>query len=61
MSDYGDDYSDYGGDEWFYVEEEFMAADDLAEHAVASPPPTTYADEDAAEDWDRLHRSADPT
>lgn len=54
MSDYGDDYSDYGGDEWFYVEEEFMAADDLAEHAVASPPPTTYADEDAAEDWDRF-------
>ena len=54
MSEYGDDYSDYGGDEWFYVEEEFMAADDLAEHAVASPPPTTYADEDAAEDWDRF-------
>jgi hypothetical protein len=53
MSDYGDDYSDYG-DDWFYVEEEFMAADDLAEHAVASPPPTTYADEDAAEDWDRF-------
>ncbi|KAJ4338830.1 hypothetical protein N0V95_007956 [Ascochyta clinopodiicola] len=53
MSDYGDDYSDYG-EEWFYVEEEFMAADDLAEHAVASPPPTTYADEDAAEDWDRF-------
>ncbi|KZM18351.1 uncharacterized protein EKO05_0000328 [Ascochyta rabiei] len=53
MSDYGDDYSD-DGEEWFYVEEEFMAADDLAEHAVASPPPTTYADEDAAEDWDRF-------
>ncbi|KAF2631737.1 hypothetical protein BU25DRAFT_332841 [Macroventuria anomochaeta] len=53
MSEYGDDYSDYG-EEWFYVEEEFMAADDLAEHAVASPPPTTYADEDAAEDWDRF-------
>lgn len=53
MSDYGDDYSDYG-EEWFYVEEEFIAADDLAEHAVASPPPTTYADEDAAEDWDRF-------
>ncbi|KAJ8117891.1 hypothetical protein OPT61_g1018 [Boeremia exigua] len=53
MSDYGDDYSDYG-EEWFYVEEEFVAADDLAEHAVASPPPTTYADEDAAEDWDRF-------
>jgi hypothetical protein len=54
MSEYGDDYSDYGGEEWLYVEEEFMAADDLAEHAVASPPPTTYADEDAAEDWDRF-------
>lgn len=53
MSDYGDDYSDYGED-WFYIEEEFIAADDLAEHAVASPPPTTYADEDAAEDWDRF-------
>ena len=53
MSDYGDDYSDYG-EEWFYVEEEFIAADDLAEHAVASPPPTAYADEDAAEDWDRF-------
>ena len=53
MSDYGDDYSDYG-EEWFYIEEEFIAADDLAEHAVASPPPTTYVDEDAAEDWDRF-------
>lgn len=53
MSEYGDEYSDYG-EEWFYVEEEFVAADDLAEHAVASPPPTTYADEDAAEDWDRF-------
>lgn len=53
MSDYGDDYSDYG-EEWLYIEEEFVAADDLAEHAVASPPPTTYADEDAAEDWDRF-------
>lgn len=53
MSEYGDEYSDYG-EEWFYVEEEFIAADDLAEHAVASPPPNTYADEDAAEDWDRF-------
>lgn len=54
MSNYGDDdCSDYG-EEWYYVEEEFIAADDLAEHAVASPPPTTYADEDAAEDWDRF-------
>ncbi|KAJ4375936.1 hypothetical protein N0V83_001215 [Neocucurbitaria cava] len=53
MSDYGDDYSDYG-EEWFYVEEEYMAADDLAEHAVASPPPTAYGDEDALPDWDRF-------
>lgn len=53
MSDYGDDYSDYG-DEWYYVEDEYMAADDLAEHAVASPPPTTYGDEDMLPDWDRF-------
>lgn len=53
MSDYGDDYSDYGED-WFYVEEEYMAADDLAEHAVASPPPTTYGDEDGQPEWDRF-------
>ncbi|KAF1840138.1 uncharacterized protein K460DRAFT_371354 [Cucurbitaria berberidis CBS 394.84] len=53
MSDYGDDYSDYG-EEWFYVEEEYMAADDLAEHAVASPPPTAYGDEDGLPDWDRF-------
>lgn len=53
MSDYGDDYSDYGED-WFYVEDEYMAADDLAEHAVASPPPTTYGDEDMQPDWDRF-------
>lgn len=53
MSDYGDDYSDYG-DDWFYVEDEYMAADDLAEHAVASPPPTTYGDEDGQPDWDRF-------
>lgn len=53
MSDYGDDYSDDGG-EWFYVEDEYMAADDLAEHAVASPPPTTYGDEDMMEEWDRF-------
>ncbi|KAF2032134.1 hypothetical protein EK21DRAFT_45036, partial [Setomelanomma holmii] len=53
MSDYGDDYSDYG-DEWFYVEDEYMAADDLAEHAVASPPPTSYGDEDMQPDWDRF-------
>ncbi|KAH7377651.1 hypothetical protein BKA66DRAFT_421900 [Pyrenochaeta sp. MPI-SDFR-AT-0127] len=53
MSDYGDDYSDYG-EEWFYVEDEYMAADDLAEHAVASPPPTTYGDEDMQPEWDRF-------
>jgi hypothetical protein len=53
MSDYGDDYSDYG-DEWLYVEDEYMAADDLAEHAVASPPPTTYGDDDAQQEWDRF-------
>ncbi|KAF2867376.1 hypothetical protein BDV95DRAFT_502689 [Massariosphaeria phaeospora] len=52
MSDYGDDYSDYG-DEWMYIEEEYFAADDLAEHAVGSPPPTTYED-DALFDWDRF-------
>jgi hypothetical protein len=53
MSDYGDDYSDYG-DEWYYVEDEYMAADDLAEHAIASPPPTTYGDDDMQEEWDRF-------
>lgn len=53
MSDYGDDYSDYG-EEWFYVEDEYMAADDLAEHAVASPPPLTNVDEDLLPEWDRF-------
>ncbi|PVH95271.1 hypothetical protein DM02DRAFT_164780 [Periconia macrospinosa] len=55
MSDYGDDYSDgeYGAEDWFYVEEEYMPADDLAEHAVQSPPPTVY-DEDRLEEWDRF-------
>ncbi|KAF2646161.1 hypothetical protein P280DRAFT_3151 [Massarina eburnea CBS 473.64] len=51
MSDYGDDLSDC--DDWLYVEEEYMVADDLAEHAVQSPPPTAY-DDDALEDWDRF-------
>jgi hypothetical protein len=52
MSDYADDdYDDY---DWFYVEDEYMPADDLAEHAVASPPPTTYGDDDMQEDWDRF-------
>jgi hypothetical protein len=37
MSDYGDDdLSDYG-DDWMYIEDEYMPADDLAEHAVNSP------------------------
>lgn len=52
MSDYGDDdYIEY--DEWDYVEDEYMQADDLAEHAVASPPPIMY-DEDALEEFDRF-------
>lgn len=53
MSDYDDDYDDYEGD-FFYVEDEYMAADDLAEHAVASPPPATCGDEDMEDDWDRF-------
>lgn len=54
MSEYGEeDFSDYGED-WFYVEDEYMPADDLAEHVVNSPPPTAYGDEDALEDWDRF-------
>ncbi|KAJ4295046.1 hypothetical protein N0V90_007054 [Kalmusia sp. IMI 367209] len=51
MSDYGDDYVEYE-DEWDYVEDEYLQADDLAEHAVPSPPPTAY-DESAVEEWDR--------
>jgi hypothetical protein len=51
MSDYGDDNSDYG-DEWMYVEEEYMVADDLAEHAVASPTLAAGADDEA--EWDRF-------
>jgi hypothetical protein len=54
MSDYGDDdYSDYG-DDWLYVEDEYTAADDLAEHVAPSPPPTTYLDDDPLENWDRF-------
>jgi hypothetical protein len=55
MSDYDDydDYDNYGAD-FFYVEDEYTAADDLAEHAVPSPPPTTCGDEDMQEDWDRF-------
>lgn len=51
MSDYEDE--DYDAD-FFYVEDEYMAADDLAEHAVASPPPATCGDEDMEDDWDRF-------
>ncbi|KAL1604816.1 hypothetical protein SLS60_004356 [Paraconiothyrium brasiliense] len=53
MSDYGDDFDDDYGDEWLYVEDEYMQADDLAEHAIASPPPTAY-DEDRLDEWDRF-------
>ncbi|RMZ66392.1 nuclear polyadenylated rna-binding nab2 [Pyrenophora seminiperda CCB06] len=53
MSDYEDEYDDYEAD-FFYVEEEYMAADDLAEHAVASPAPAACGDADAEEDWDRF-------
>ncbi|CAI6341275.1 unnamed protein product [Periconia digitata] len=54
MSDYGDDSDyEYGAGDWFYVEEEYMPADDLAEHAVQSPPPTAY-DEEMMEEWDRF-------
>jgi hypothetical protein len=52
MSDYGYDEDDYG-DDWLYVEDEYMQADDLAEHAVASPPPTA-CDEDRLDEWDRF-------
>lgn len=52
MSDYGDDdISDY--EEWMYVEDEYMVADDLAEHVVNSPPPAFYLDEDDIPEWDR--------
>ncbi|KAL1799188.1 hypothetical protein ACET3X_003225 [Alternaria dauci] len=53
MSDYEDYDNDYDAD-FFYVEDEYMAADDLAEHAVASPPPATCGDEDMEDDWDRF-------
>lgn len=54
MSDLGDawsdgDYDDF--DPWYYIEETYHVADDLAEHAIASPPP--YEDENY-EDWDRF-------
>lgn len=54
MSDYGGceggEYEDYA---WFYVEEEYIVADDLAEHQVPSPPPSDYVDDDMRDDWDR--------
>ncbi|KAL5385067.1 hypothetical protein DPSP01_004880 [Paraphaeosphaeria sporulosa] len=53
MSDYGDEYEDDYGDDWLYVEDEYMQADDLAEHAVASPPPLAY-DDDRLDEWDRF-------
>jgi hypothetical protein len=54
MSDYEDDYDfDYDDGDFLYVEDEYMPADDLAEHAVPSPPPTTCGDDDIA-DWDRF-------
>jgi hypothetical protein len=53
MSDYGDGFDDDYGDDWLYVEEEYMQADDLAEHAVASPPPVAY-DDDRLDEWDRF-------
>ncbi|KAF2759198.1 hypothetical protein EJ05DRAFT_510044 [Pseudovirgaria hyperparasitica] len=55
MSDYGD----YSDDDFFefdldytYVEDGYHIADDLAERAVASPPP--FADDDDYYDWDRF-------
>ncbi|KAF2015592.1 hypothetical protein BU24DRAFT_181013 [Aaosphaeria arxii CBS 175.79] len=55
MSDYGDeDYIEFD-DDWFYVEDEYTAADDLAEHAVGSPPPPNCLDEeDPTLNWDRF-------
>jgi hypothetical protein len=55
--EYDDGESDY--DEWFYVEDTYLVADDLAEHAINSPPPTTYADDDAMEEWDRFEYYCD--
>ncbi|OCL08114.1 hypothetical protein AOQ84DRAFT_377063 [Glonium stellatum] len=54
MSDLGDTWSDGEYDDfdpWYYIEETYHVADDLAEHTVASPPP--YEDENY-EDWDRF-------
>ncbi|KAF1988717.1 hypothetical protein K402DRAFT_391431 [Aulographum hederae CBS 113979] len=53
MSDngmYGDDYEDVEYD-YFYVEDTYDAEDDLAEHAVPSPPPY-----DAEDEWDEHSR-----
>lgn len=51
MSD--DEYSDYG-EEWFYVEDAYTCADELAEHVVHSPPPTAMGDEDDYDEFDRF-------
>lgn len=51
MSD--DEYSDYG-EEWFYVEDAYTCADELAEHVVHSPPPMAIGDEDDYEEFDRF-------
>ncbi|KAI9694378.1 MAG: hypothetical protein M1820_008978 [Bogoriella megaspora] len=53
MSDHDDDYDDYDlGYDYVYVEDEYGIADDLAEHAVASPPWTFYELEAEEEDFD---------
>ncbi|KAL9085911.1 MAG: hypothetical protein Q9165_007394 [Trypethelium subeluteriae] len=53
MSDYEDDFDDYDLDyDYIYVEDEFGAADDLAEHAIASPPYTFYEYEAEQHDYD---------
>lgn len=52
MSDYGDDdYSDSG--EWLYIEDEYLPADDLAEHAIGSPPWLPMDDGYESEELDR--------
>ncbi|PSN60053.1 hypothetical protein BS50DRAFT_507115 [Corynespora cassiicola Philippines] len=50
MSDYGDDYDL----DWLYVEDEYVMADELAEHVVPSPPPSHNGDSDYDVDWDRF-------
>ncbi|KAF2271519.1 uncharacterized protein EI97DRAFT_437767 [Westerdykella ornata] len=53
MSGYGEDDDFYDYDAWMYIEDEYLPADDLAEHAVHSPPPTFDLEED--EDVDNTH------